>query len=59
MMIEASAKLQSLRSYNVRSGELKQDYMEFAINKFLIESSSGMAEVVSQAAKNGKQLKDK
>jgi len=56
MMIEASAKLQSV-GVKIRSGELKLDYMEFAVNKFLIESSPGMAEVVSQAAKNKSNLK--
>jgi hypothetical protein len=56
LMVDAATKLQSL-GVKVKSGELKQDYMFEAVNKFLIESSPGMAEVVSQTVKNKKNIK--
>ena len=48
---EAVVELQSLGK-KIRGEELKQDYMFDALNSFLIESSPGMAEFVSQTAKN-------
>ena len=56
LMADAAVELKSL-GVKVELGELKQDYMFEAVNKFIIESSRGNAELVSQTFKNKDSIK--
>ena len=58
LMEDAALSLQEF-GVKLKPGELKQGYIAEAVNKFLIDSSPGMAELVSQTVKNKKSIERK